>query len=385
MPSNAQYALSASGSLLLPIKNGYANRLIRDQVGAGSITLPSWAKTAKVALIGAAGSGATARNNGGIETLASAGGGGPLVLAWLDLEAVGRSFNFVLGAGGASVTTTGTAGNPGAVSSVVWGSRTLTANPGQGGLIGATENAVTLLAGGAGGLGTGGDINNQGGAGGPFCARSVVGQSCYPGGGSSGRPQGPGNTGGYFDGVYPNGNATFACPGASWGFTPKFAPGRFPASQSNIGGPGCLSVSDGSLPGNGSGSFVSPPLSGTPNGTPILMATPKDNWWDLDDICGWGGGTIPYTTPSVMLVAGPGGGGMGRTTAQNSDPFIPTQNGGFGGGGGGFHTTASSTPIAYAGDGGVGGGGGAASAYYWSPAVYRSGKGGDAWLGVWFN
>lgn len=126
---------------------------------SGTFTVPSSGKF-KVTIIGGGGSGGTREASG--TQAAGGGGGGGSVIKWFTGATVGATATITIGAGGAAVTTSITAGNFGGNSTfVLSGFTTLAAGGGLGGTVSVDGASVN------GGTATGGDLNVGGGRGCP--------------------------------------------------------------------------------------------------------------------------------------------------------------------------------------------------------------------------
>jgi hypothetical protein len=156
---------------------------IREFTVSGSWTAPGDGVLV-ACLFGAGGTGAVLVQAAAAAARATGGGAGGTAIKAAKVKA-GTVFNFTLGAGGALVTRTtagATNGNPGGTSTFTGGLFNLIATGGGGG--NAALGTAAIL-GGIGGIGSGGDINWQGGNGGDVAANtSTVGFST--GGGAPG-------------------------------------------------------------------------------------------------------------------------------------------------------------------------------------------------------
>lgn len=163
----------------------------------GTFTVPDGVTRIRVRVVGGGGGGGR-----GTGTNAAAGGGaGGYAEGWYDVTP-GSTYTVTIGAGGAGATSPGAGGSPGGTTSF---GALLSATGGQG--------QSPLEAGGAGGSGSGGQINASGGAGHDATPGSNViggagGNSVFGGGGRQGTVSGV------------NGQAPGAGGGGSYGGSP---------------------------------------------------------------------------------------------------------------------------------------------------------------------
>ena len=264
-----------------------------------------------VIVIGAGGSGGSARSYGTSHVATASGGGaGGTSIKTLALVS-GQSYTVTVGAGGAARTTTSGTGisaingiDGGVTSFSGSGISTISVTGGAGGLAAALSSGTANAAAALGGVGSGGDINYTGGASGASQASNTF-QPCASGGGAVN-----------FKGTaFASGSALgggLVTGGAGIGGTSNYQAGGGTGGNAafNVGGPADFI------------SFVAPL-----------------------ELTGLGGQISPLIVPGV------GGGGAGITSAT------PAQTSPAYGGGGAVVSSASAT----AGASLIGGGGGGAA------------------------
>ena len=315
-------AVAADVSVIFPRgpgSNGYWRRQLWSQPGAYSFTVKKTGKI-KIAAMGP-GSGANRYP----------GAGGGLSIKELDVVE-GDEILVTVGAGSIGAVSSA-AVLAGGTTTVTCAARALSMIVNGGGA--HTDNTAV------GGTASGGDLNFKGGDA-PYIN--------YIGGASSGRP--------FADGVS---SMIGMRGGLGWATAPDFVLHNvlggsgshyFPPAGFYAGGGGMISRG-----GEGIRSNAIDPSTGL-NGE-------AQEWWDLDDVDGGGGGAR-YGGDVDCGSGGPGGGGAGAEDSTRAG------NGGFGAGGGG-----STSGVGGNGGNGAGGGG--------SSTSYTGGNGGNGFVGIWWD
>jgi hypothetical protein len=142
----------------------------------GTFTIPTGVTKLKVTVVGGGGAGGLAS---GLGAGAGGGGGGGVAIKWLSGVTGGNTLS----------VTRGTAGNTSSVASGTESISTISATGGAAGVTASANNGFSL--GGAGGVGSGGDINITGGQGGQGYGNQNTSGNGFGGGGggaSNGTP-----------------------------------------------------------------------------------------------------------------------------------------------------------------------------------------------------
>jgi len=310
----------------------------------------------RVSAMGAGGSGAAFFRSTGNGLAASGGGGGGFCEKELYL-ALNTELTIVIGAGGASVSTSsegGYDGYDGGATTVVGNGINLSAGGGGKGLY-AYAGTVTR-AGGAGGVATGGDINFSGGAGGSAFAHNSNFVANAGGGGAPGTPYGVGGRGG-------NSSALAVGSSAGGGGGIGGNRGGDVTVAGNYGGGGSIrSVGLGdsatSLGGSNSLGTSSLSIDGVTRSPVYGFETLINPLRSLT-----GGASSGGSASAPGLGAGSGG------TLNSATSYIPFLGGGGGAANGGALTISASL-IAFGG-----GSGGSASKLTGPATTYRGGNG----------
>lgn len=348
--------------------------------GTYSFTVPQNVYQIYAFVIGGGGSGAMSQYNPGNSPIAGGGAGGGFASGIIDVIPGQLLPSIVVGAGGASVTSTlstNVNGNAGGTSSI---GSLLTATGGAGGNSGATTNAniavsaggtgtVTLLrnsftaSGGSGGGkpnandssalacggGAAGTLFGNGGSGGNGSLESVSNSNHSTGGGGIAGGNGGGTSG----------NSKVAGGGA-FRVSAVDNLGSLNFTQST-GGAGTLGVSPGTTTFGGPGILGQGARNvGSPNDV-LASQTALDSTYSLFDfltnpgIYNGGGGAGTVTTSLSQGAFGGGGGSIFAGSDNNTSGA-----GGVGGGGGGFAVQLNTTIRGTGGRGGLFAGGGGA-------------------------
>lgn len=292
--------------------------------------------------LGGAGSGAALSGPGGVTGGSACG----FVQKRVYLLA-NQSVTITIGAGGASVSTTGAGvnGNDGNDTTIVGPGFSLVAGKGKGGVFAAT---LVTAVGPAGGVATGGDVNVQGGKAGDALA-NVAGNSYAATGGAA-----PG----IFGAGMPSGNATVTTSGGGGANSGGASPGGKSADNLITNGLGGSGYGGGA--GGPSTGAQAPDIFGSLSGT-LPTGYSLTNFFSL---C-WG---MSCNATAPFFDGGGGYGGWNTTAGNNS-------GGAFCGGGAVAYVAGNPANPTYGGKGKWGGGGGAAMAF--GGYLATSGKGGD--------
>lgn len=383
--------------------NGFNNRKMILTPGAFSFALPADVTEADIAIYGAGGGGALRVSYNEWNNAPGGGAGGGFARKrYRNLS--GGTITGVIGSPGLGGTYTydGVAANgkfvgtAGGTTTATLASQLLSATGGAGApaFSDTTTNVPIVRA--AGGVGSGGDINANGGDGGLWWRGNPASpdHTLYaPGGGAaSGSHRGRGGDGGN---AYVSAGQVIPAGGGGWG-----GEGGNATLNGNSGNAQTIYVLGGGSRGPG---FVNPPTGGNAYdfmcsiaggageapfvplysrrinqtiGQMIVQMPIIEDWWDIEDIRGWGGSFFALTdsTPRPHS-AGPGGGGSSGPSGQSAPP-------GFGGGGPGVTNNAGNKA-----DGGVGGGGGGRSMTYANDGQgvpSRAGNGGPGCVIIWY-
>lgn len=168
--------------------DGYAPREVVYFTSSGSFTKATypWLRAIRIKVVGGGGSGGGAGTTGSTQCGASSGGaaGGYAERFFTDISSLDATVTVTVGTGGAATSTyTGNTGGTSAfgTSGNAWRTRATGGSAGSGNL-----GPSTSRPGGAGGVGTNGDLLGKGGAGGPFISFVATAFNSYSGfGGSS--------------------------------------------------------------------------------------------------------------------------------------------------------------------------------------------------------
>lgn len=354
--------------------NGFARRKIITTAGAYSFALPSDVTECDIAIFGAGGGGALILNfnQTNVAIPGGAGGGG-----FSRKRFRGLSGGTIAGAVGAqglagnlpnASTTNGTSpGSNGGTTTATLAGSTLTATGGTGAVF-DTNGTVSRA---PGGVGTGGDINANGGRGGRGAGwyqggfQSSANNAGPGGGGSSGSHVGNGGDGGDAT-PGANGSTVYCSDGGGGGWGGKGANAFQSANSGLLMSFGGTSKGAGAFITGGNyfsiwgaphdAEFENVAVQTSSNLPPYIAPRLKD-WWDIED----GGRASPAGNLFLNLGQGsvpyPGGLGSGATSFRSYEPGPA----GFGGGAcgmGRFSPGSSSLDYGEKNLAGVGGGGG---------------------------
>lgn len=401
--------------LIIP-RSGLGNRIIFRTPGSFNFTFPTFARAAKVAILGGGGGGALAIFYVG-QCYGAPGGAGAGFSQKIFSDVGGLTLSGTVaaaGLGGQQLTPATNAnyfkaGGNGGTTTVSLGAATMSATGGAGGAIPSASASVA-----AGGAGSGGDISSLGGAGGAMPAPTQGTSQSYlcpaAGGGASGSPRGAGGAGG--SPAYGNLGTPLAATtgsGGGWGGDGTAgSPISTSTAQVSTGGgtfgPGAVfNLGGKTFFLGGRGGYPSNPFAKDTSANPQQIYSPLDvPWWDLEDIAGWGGGWLSDADSARAFNRkkpyGQGGstdgqdGGGGAAFVNGGSDSVGS-SGGFGGGGAGCRlstinpgTPSNDTRISPA-SGGVGAGGGGviiASLNDGSIPELRASDGGPGTVIVWF-
>lgn len=359
--------------------NGFARRKIITTAGAYNFALPSEVTECDIAIFGAGGGGALLlhKNNNSVFIPGGAGGGGFSRRRYRNLA--GGIVSGAVGARGlggnvANADIAGSwAGANGGTTTATLNGITQTATGGVGGIIETTRTDTRV----AGGVGSGGDINADGGRGGlgaGWMNSSQLGgfpsNAAPGGGGSSGSHVGTGGDGGdAYMGA--NGSTVYATAGAGGGWGGKGANALAMANGTGLISAGGTSKGPGlnqygtnfvyGFFGVQDAEMMTISLQNAASTQPVLVPR-LPNWWDIEDngcasASGWhpkygqaagypgglgSGGSSQFT--QEIARAGFGGGASGRGMGMENVDVMDwgvKDFAGVGGGGGGLITQGS--------------------------------------------
>ncbi len=347
---------AAQSGRVINTSNGFGRRKIITTAGAFSFILPSEVTECDIAIFGGGGGGALLlhQNNSNVFIPGGAGGGGFARRKFRNIS--GGTISGAIGARGlggtvnnSSTVPASAAGSNGGTTTLTFGGVTMTATGGAAGIIETTRTNTRA----AGGTGSGGDINADGGKGGlgaGWVNSSQLGgypsNSAPGGGGSSGSHVGTGGDGGdAYMGA--NGSTVYASSGAGGGWGGKGA-NSLAISQGSAGLASFGGTSKGSnqnyygqnyaylFPGPQDAEMMTTSI--TSNNTNQTYVPRLPNWWDIEDNgCASAAGFFPGYSEVGRIPGGLGSGGSNQWSVEPAPA-------GFGGGGSGRNPNQGSGP-----------------------------------------